>query len=115
MPNKTIYVKEEYLPLYEKVQAAGGGSISTKFVEFLKFEDSLSRPGNIQMLPMPEMSTLRDQFAMAAMIADSVQSAIVAAAYIGQGKVFSGEIPGQADEANEYYKVADAMLEARKQ
>ena len=58
--------------------------------------------------------TLRDQFAMVAMISDSIQSAIVAAAYIGQGKVFNGEVPSQADEAKEYYKVADAMLEARK-
>lgn len=68
----------------------------------------------IQFTPMPEVATLRDQFAMAAMIADSIQSAVVAAAYIGQGKVMRGDFPGPEMGAKDYYATADSMLEARK-
>lgn len=67
----------------------------------------------IQFMPMPETATLRDQFAMAAMIADSIQSAVVSAAYIGQGKVLKGDFPGPMTGAKEYYATADSMLEAR--
>lgn len=58
--------------------------------------------------------TPRDQFAMAAMIADSIQSAIVAAAYIAQGKRFDGDVPNLSTAVKEHYETADAMLEARK-
>lgn len=66
------------------------------------------------MMPMPEVATLRDQFAMAAMIADAIQSAVVSAAYIGQGKVLRGDYPGPETGAKDYYATADSMLEARK-
>ena len=71
-------------------------------------------PGKIQFTPTPEVATLRDQFAMAAMIADSIQSAVVSAAYIGQGKVLRADYPGPETGAKDYYAVADAILEARK-
>lgn len=70
------------------------------------------KPGSIQV--MEPMQTLRDQFAMAAMQADAVQSAIVAAAYIAQGKRFDGDVPNLATATKEHYETADAMLEARK-
>lgn len=56
---------------------------------------------------------LRDQFAMAAMVADAVSSGLIAAAYIAQGKTFNDTIPGPEDHAQEYYKTADDMLKAR--
>ena len=61
------------------------------------------------------VKTLRDEFAIAAMIADAVQSGIVAAAHIGKGKILVGDlIPGFAEGAVEYYEIADAMMKARK-
>jgi hypothetical protein len=63
---------------------------------------------------MEPQLTLRDQFAMAAMLFDSVQSGMIAAAYIAQGKRFDGAIPGPEEHAQEYYATADKMLEARK-
>lgn len=71
-------------------------------------------PGKIQFTPMPESATLRDQFAMAVMIADAIQSAVISAAYIGQGKVMRGDYPGPATGAKDHYATADALLEARK-
>ena len=62
---------------------------------------------------MPERATLRDQFAMAAMIADAVSSGMVAAAYIAQGKTFEGEVDSPVEGAREYYETADAMMKAR--
>ena len=58
--------------------------------------------------------TLRDEFAVAAMASDALQSAIVAAAYIAQGKRFDGDVPNLSTAAKEHYETADAMLEARK-
>jgi len=67
-----------------------------------------------QITVVEPMRTLRDEFAMVAMIADSVQSAIVAAAYIGQGARFDGDVPNLSTAVKEHYETADAMLEARK-
>lgn len=80
----------------------------------LNLDQSLKNmePGKITL--MPELATLRDQFAMAAMIAYSVQSAIIAVAYIAQGNVMKGDYPSQSTGAHEYYATADSMLEARK-
>ena len=58
--------------------------------------------------------TLRDEFAMAAMLSDAVQSAIIAAAYIAQGKSFDGDVPNLSTTVKEHYATADAMMEARK-
>ncbi|MDE1871813.1 MAG: hypothetical protein KGI06_06265 [Candidatus Micrarchaeota archaeon] len=84
--------------------------------ERLNLDESLKNewPGKIQFTPTPEVATLRDQFAMAAMIADSIQSAVVSAAYIGQGKVLHEDYPGPETGAKDYYATADAILEARK-
>ena len=62
---------------------------------------------------MEPQATLRDQFAMAAMLSDALQSAIVAAAYIAQGKRFDGDVPNLATGVKEHYEVADAMMKAR--
>jgi hypothetical protein len=61
----------------------------------------------------PSMPTLRDQFAMAAMVADAVSSGYNAAAYIAQGKTFDGKIPGPEEHAAEYFKTADEMMKTR--
>lgn len=61
-----------------------------------------------------ECETLRDQFAMAAMIADALQPAMIAVSYLAQGKTFTGEYPEMAEGARDYYRTADAMIEARK-
>lgn len=68
----------------------------------------------IQYTAMPGVATLRDQFAMAAMIADAIQSAVISASYIGQGKSLKGDFPGPATGAKDYYATADALLKARK-
>lgn len=76
--------------------------------EFFHFD---AQPGKIQV--MEPMATLREQFAMAAMVADAVSSGLIAAAYIAQGKTFNDTIPGPEDHAQEYYKTADEMMKAR--
>ena len=69
-------------------------------------------PGKIQVMePMP---TLRDQFAMAAMIADALSGAVIAVSYLAQGKTFAGEYPEMAEGAQKYFETADAMMKARK-
>jgi hypothetical protein len=70
-------------------------------------------PGKIVFTPTPEVATLRDQFAMAAMVADALQSALIIMSYTAQGKTFNGKFPGIEEGVNEYYKTADAMLKAR--
>ena len=75
----------------------------------LNFDDY--RP---QIQVMEPVKTLRDEFAIAAMISDAMSSAIIAAAYIGQGKIFNGELPGPEDHAAQYYETADKMLDVRK-
>ena len=81
----------------------------TKFVSL----DSLFR-GPQQIRVMEPMKTLRDEFAMAAMLSDSIQSVVVAASYMAQGKTYGGEFPGLETGVEAYYKTADAMMEARK-
>lgn len=112
MPNKTIYVKEEDMPLLEKIQAENVDSISSKFAAFLRFEEGMKKPIPLTLVePIP---TLRDQFAMTAIIADAISSGIVAAAYIARGRAFTEEVGKKEDAAEQYYRTADAMLEARK-
>jgi hypothetical protein len=112
MPNKTIYVKDEDLPLWDKA-IKDEESLSSRFAAFLRFEENI-RNHRPQITIMEPHLTLRDQFAMAAMQADAVQSAIIAAAYIAQGK--TTQVATMIDQATlrEYYATADAMLEARK-
>lgn len=98
MPKKTIYVKDEDLPLFEKVRADGDDSISSRFADFLRFEESLKKPMPIQFTPMPEMPTLRDQFAMAAL----------------SGLLSDPSSSGPKGSAQAAYEYADAMIEARK-
>lgn len=100
MPNKTIYVKDEDLPLFERF-ANEKESISSMFANFLRVEEAFRKPQPIQFTPMPEMATLRDQFAMAAM----------------QGRLAAGWLPPEGtlvNAAKKMYEMADAMLEARK-
>jgi hypothetical protein len=80
----------------------------TKFVTL----DSLFA-GPQQIRIMEPMKTLRDEFAMTAMLADAVSSALVAISYTVQGKVLKDEPDSLAQGANEYYAVADAMLKQR--
>ena len=87
----------------------------------LMYDTSNIDPADRPDLPQPVHSTvrepratLRDQFAMAAMTADALSSAVIAVSHIAQGKTFSGDYPKIAEGAEEYYKTADAMLEARK-
>jgi hypothetical protein len=112
VPNKTIYVKDEDLPLFDRF-ANEQESISSQFARFLRFEASM-RDHRPQLTLMEPQMTLRDQFAMAAMQADAVQSALIAVAYTAQGKVFNDRMPDPIEAAQEHYKTADAMLEARK-
>lgn len=96
---------------HEKVVRRDDGTWHCDYCEEEFFHLDL-RPGKIQVMELAP--TLRDQFAMAAMIADSLQGGVIAAAYIGQGKTLKDEYPDVASGAAEYYKTADAMLEARK-
>ena len=70
------------------------------------------QPGKVKLL-QPAAPTLRDQFAMAAMISDSIQSAILVAAHMAQGQSYQGEYPGLESGVEEHYKTADAMMKAR--
>jgi hypothetical protein len=70
--------------------------------------------GSGQIQVMEPQATLRDQFAMAAMQSDALQSALIAAAYIAQGKSFDGDVPNLTTAVKEHYETADAMMEARK-
>ena len=54
MPNKTIYVKDADLPLFEQAQELLGESVSSMFAEFLK-----ERVGKVT--PEERMSGLLDQ------------------------------------------------------
>lgn len=69
MANKTIYIKEEDIPLYERIAASDGESLSSQFAEFLRSRERLSifdsPSGKIEYTD-PAM-TLRDQFAMVAL------------------------------------------------
>jgi indole-3-glycerol phosphate synthase len=65
------------------------------------------------MQASPSQDNLRDQFAMAAMVSDALQSALIAVAYIARRKTFNGAFPGPEENVKEYYKAADAMLKAR--
>ena len=56
------------------------------------------QPGKIQFTPMPEMATLRDQFAMAALT----------------GLLADPQVQAHDSTATLTYKIADWMLEARK-
>jgi hypothetical protein len=80
--------------------------------KFVSLDSLFAGPQKIQI--MEPMKTLRDEFAMAAMQADALQSAIIAAAYIAQGKRFDGDIPNLSTAVKEHYETADKMLEARK-
>jgi hypothetical protein len=80
--------------------------------KFYHLED-IGFPGQ-KLTIMESMPTLRDQFAMASMLADAMQSAIIAATYIAQGKRFDGDVPELSEGVKEHYRTADAMLEARK-
>lgn len=96
MPNKTIYVKDTDLPLFEKMRAESGSSISARFADFLRVEESICN--HMPMIQVVEpQATLRDQFAMAALIG------LLAG---------SRSISGRAVLAA--YMYADEMLEARK-
>ena len=68
----------------------------------------------LSILRVDSDKTLRDEFAMAAMVADALQAAVIAVSYLARGKTFEGEFPQTAEGASEYYKTADAMMEARK-
>lgn len=82
-------------------------------VKFVALDGLFGFPGKITV--MDPVKTLRDEFAMAAMIADAVQGGIVAAGHIGKGlRIVTDIMPTLADGAKEYYEIADAMLEARK-
>jgi len=108
MPNKTIYVKESDLPLYEKISASGEDSVSAKFADFLRFEDAMRQPQKIQFTPMPEVATLRDQFAIAAMTGDW-------AAQRPDWHSFSRSSAQETFDRNAelYYRMADSMLKTR--
>jgi hypothetical protein len=69
--------------------------------------------GNGRIEVMEPQATLRDQFAMAAMQSDALQSALIAAAYIAHGKSFDGDVPNLTTAVKEHYETADAMMEAR--
>lgn len=99
---------------HEKVVRREDGTWHCDLCEWEFYHLDFGPPGEIQFTPMPEVATLRDQFAMAAMIADAIQSAVVSAAYIGQGKILRGDYPGPETGAKDYYATADSMLEARK-
>lgn len=99
---------------HDKVVRRPDGTWHCDYCEEEFYHLDFGLPGKIQFMPMPEVATLRDQFAMVAMIADSIQSAVVSAAYIGQGKVLHGEYPGPETGTKDYYATADAMLESRK-
>ncbi len=75
----------------------------------LNFDDY--RP---QIQIMEPVKTLRDEFAMAAMIADAISSAMICCVYLSQGKVPSDRIQNPSAYASEYFETADAMLMARK-
>lgn len=78
--------------------------------ERIGFSYDLPQPIFMAMEPR---ATLRDQFAMAAMMSDSIQSAIVSASYMAQGKTYAEEFPGLETGVEAYYKTADAMMKAR--
>ena len=80
--------------------------------KFVTLDSLFLGPQKIQV--MEPMKTLRDEFAMAAMQADALQSAIIAAAYIAQGKRFDSDVPDLATAVKEHYDTADAMMETRK-
>lgn len=80
--------------------------------KFVTLDNLFAGPQNIEV--MPEQATLRDQFAMAAMIADALSSAVIAVSYLAQGNTFTGDYPKPEEGVEEYFKTADALMEARK-
>jgi len=80
--------------------------------KFVNLDSLFAGPQKIQI--MEPMKTLRDEFAMAAMVADALASAVIAVSYLAQGKSFVGDYPKTVEGAEEYFKTADALLEARK-
>lgn len=87
---------------HEKVVRRGDGSWHCDYCEEEFYHLDFGSPGKIQFTPMPEVATLRDQFAMAAM------TGILAY----PGRQFGASSDGAA--AKICYQMADAMLEARK-
>lgn len=61
MPNKTLYVKDSDLPLFERAQQQLGDSISSMFAEFLRERVIIAIPeeGRIMVL-IDQISQLRD-------------------------------------------------------
>lgn len=61
MPNKTLYIKEADLPLFEQVQEQFGDSVSSMFSEFLRERIGGLSPGEDRILGlMNEVSARRE-------------------------------------------------------